>query len=91
MKADSIILILYLLPLAVCTFYTTRNVRRLLKEGYRLGATGIYKAFLAGAIPGINIFAAAYYLAVGIINVLGKITEKINDNENNRRNRPGAR
>ena len=79
MKADSIILILYLLPLAICTFYTTRNVRRLLKEGYRLSATGIYKAFLAGAIPGINIFPAAYYLAVGILNVLWKI-QKIIDN-----------
>ena len=82
MKEYSIILILYLLPLAICTFYTTRNVRRLLKDGYRLSATGIYKAFLAGVIPGVNIFAAAYYLAVGIINVLGKISEKINSNEN---------
>ncbi len=79
MKADSIILILYLLPLAICTFYTTRNVKRLLKEGYRLSSTGIYKAFLAGAIPGVNIFAAAHYLAVGIINVLGKISEKVNN------------
>ena len=79
MDTNSIILILYLLPLAICTFYTTRNVKRLLKEGYRLSSTGIYKAFLRGAIPGANIFAAAYYLAVGIINVLWKI-QKIIDN-----------
>ncbi len=75
MKEYSIILALYLLPLAICMFYTTRNVRRLLKEGYRLSATGIYKAFLAGAIPGVNVFAAAYYLAVWILNILMTIND----------------
>ena len=49
MDTNSIILILYLLPLVICTFYTARNVQSLLKEGYRLSATGIYKAFLARA------------------------------------------
>ena len=84
MDGNSIITVFYLLPLVICTFFTARNTKRLLDEGYRLRPTGIYKAFLVGVMPVFNVFTAAYYLAVGIIDVIWKISKLLNNNENNR-------
>ena len=84
MKADSIILTLYLLPLAICTFYTTRNVRRLPKEGYRLSSSGMYTVFLLGIVPVLNMMVAWYYLSLAAVDAsieLMRILEELKRNQ----------
>lgn len=86
MKADSIITIFYLLPLIVCTTFTTKNIVRLLDEGYRLRATKIYNAFLFGAIPIINILIAGYNCALAIFDAIADLTELFEELKNEIRN-----
>ena len=87
MKVDSAIIIFYILPLVVCTFYTVRNILRLLNEGRRLSSSGMYTVFLLGIVPVLNMIVAWYYLSLAAVDAsieLMKILEKINRNNGNK-------
>lgn len=87
MKVDNVIIIFYILPLVVCTFYTVRNIWRLLNEGHRLSSSGMYTVFLLGIVPVLNMIVAWYYLSLAAVDAsieLMKILEKINRNNGNK-------
>lgn len=87
MRVDNVIIIFYILPLVVCTFYTVRNILRLLNEGRRLSSSGMYTVFLLGIVPVLNMIVAWYYLSLAAVDAsieLMKILEKINRNNGNK-------